>query len=184
MKRLIFTIVFICVSLFSYSQSYWYYGTVEDLENGSYPIDSTAVIYTNDDYMTYDAVQSTWYNLDTSVEKLKIPYAEGNIINKFNCIAVPVSSGINDILDNTESESLIGNSVIQSNKIINGIEYIVWTGAMEGRLIGYLVNSNPTNINNVKKLNSNNIYTLNGYKLNNKQKGLNIINGKKYYIKN
>ena len=31
-------------------------------------------------YQTYDATQSAWYNLDTSVEKLKIPYAVGDII--------------------------------------------------------------------------------------------------------
>ena len=124
--------------------SYWYYGTVEDLEKGSAPSASTAITYTNEMYNTYDAVQSTWYKLDTSVESLRIPYAVGGwTTNSFTCIAVPVSSGINDVLNVTQSESLIGGSLTQSNKTINGVEYIVWTGRTPGRFTGYLVNSNP-----------------------------------------
>lgn len=123
--------------------SYWYYGTVEDLEKGSAPSASTAITYTNEMYQTYDATHSAWYNLDTSVEKLRIPYAEGDFGLALFCIAVPVSSGINDVLNTTQSESLIGGSLIQSNKTINGIDYIVWTARMAGRLGGYLINSNP-----------------------------------------
>ena len=122
--------------------SYWYYGTVEDLENGSAPSANTAITYTNEMYQTYDATGSSWYNLDTSVEKLEIPYAVGDFTNKVLCIAVPMSSGINDILD-TNNQSMIGIQVEQSKKTINGVDYIVWTGISWGRLMGYLINSNP-----------------------------------------
>ena len=121
-----------------HSNSYWYYGTVEDLNNGSAPIPEKAIAYTNADYQTYDATGSTWYILDTSVEKLEIPYAVGNFSYSTLCIAVPVSSGINDILDTT-NKSMIGVQVEQSNKTINGIEYTVWTALGWGRLMGYLI---------------------------------------------
>ena len=121
-----------------HSNSYWYYGTVEDLENGSAPNESTAITYTNDMYETFDATGSSWYKLDTTVEKLEIPYAVGNLSESILCIAVPVSSGINDILDTTNT-SMIGIQVEQSNKTINGVEYIVWTGLSWGRLMGYLI---------------------------------------------
>ena len=86
----------------------------------------------------FDAVQSSWYKLDTSVEKLRIPYATF-LSGKTPCVAVPVSSGINDIIDTTNT-SMIGISLAQpSKKTINGIEYIVWTGRGNGRLMGYLI---------------------------------------------
>ena len=89
-------------------------------------------------YQTYDATQSAWYNLDTSVEKLRIPYATF-LSDNYSCIAVPVSSGINDILDTTNT-SMIGISLTQPNKkTINGIEYIVWIARGIGRLMGYLI---------------------------------------------
>ena len=89
-------------------------------------------------YETFDATGSSWYKLDTTVEKLEIPYAVGNLSESILCIAVPVSSGINDILDTTNT-SMIGIQVEQSNKTINGVEYIVWTGLSWGRLMGYLI---------------------------------------------
>ena len=126
--------------------SYWYYGTVEDLENGSAPSANTAITYTNEMYKTYTHTKSTWYNLDTSVERLEIPYAEGDIINRINCIAVPVSSGINDILSTAEI-SQINRGLDQSYKTINGVDYIVWYASNLGRIMGYLINSNPHNSN-------------------------------------
>ena len=122
----------------SHSNSYWYYGTVDDLNNGSSPSAETAVTYNNDMYQTYTHTKSTWYNLDTSVEKLEIPYAEGDIINKINCIAVPISSGINDILSTAEI-SMINRGLDQTNKTINGVEYIVWYASNTGRIMGYLI---------------------------------------------
>ena len=106
--------------------SYWYYGTVEDLEKGSAPSAKTAITYTNEMYKTYDATQSAWYNLDTSVERLHIPYAVGRIISKVNCIAVPVSSGFNDLVDTDGIVSLTDRGMVRTNKTINGIDYIVW----------------------------------------------------------
>ena len=184
MKKSVLLLLMSCMSLCSYSQSYWYYGTVEDLNNGSAPIPEKAIAYTNADYQTYDATGSTWYILDTSVEKLEIPYAVGNFSYSTLCIAVPVSSGINDILDTT-NKSMIGVQVEQSNKTINGIEYTVWTALGWGRLMGYLINSNPTAIKGVKTTQANGGATCNlaGQKVSTSYKGVVIKDGKKYLQK-
>jgi hypothetical protein len=118
--------------------SYWYYGKFEDLENGSYPSEGNIVTYTNDMYQTFDATGSSWYNLDTSIERIHVPFAPLFLEYDICCVAVPVSSGFNDILDLTNT-SMIGISITQSNKTINGIEYIVWIARGIGRLMGYLI---------------------------------------------
>ena len=61
-----------------------------------------------------------------------------NIINKINCIAVPISSGINDILSTAEI-SMINRGLDQTSKTINGVEYIVWYASNPGRIMGYLI---------------------------------------------
>lgn len=121
------------------NHSYWYYGTADDFNKGSYPTSGNAKTYTNDDYMTYDATESSWYFLDTSVDKLEIPYAVGDITNEVLCIAVPISSGFNDILNNLEDESLVGRGLKPSIKRIKGINYNVYTCVNHGRLMGYLI---------------------------------------------
>jgi hypothetical protein len=184
MKKSVLSLLMFCMSLCSYSQSYWYYGTVEDLNNGSAPIPEKAIAYTNADYQTYDATESAWYKLDTSVAKLRIPYAIGNITSEILCIAVPTSSGINDITD-ADGDTMINDNVSQSKKTINGIGYIVWTSFNHGRLMGYLINSNPTAIKGVKTTQANGgaTYNLASQKVSTSYKGVVIKDGKKYLQK-
>lgn len=113
---------------------FWYFGN--DIDNAGAPGDGPI----------YDSSDESfgWHYLDTSVDRIAIPYMDMSPDRKHIHYAMPVASGFNDIVNANNTSQLYGFNI--STQIINGVEYNIYKTKEEyKRLNGfYFIKSGTT----------------------------------------